>query len=107
MTKEMKKRILRELYSYPQNKDISRVIKDYLQVNKELFTTLAIINSIECALAELPHEIREYAQKKFFCKNYYTPSGLAMELNVSIRTVQRWEELLLQTIAGYFVLIDW
>ena len=107
MKKEMKKRILRELYSYPQNKDMSRVIHNYLQVNKELFITLAIINSIDSALAELPPEIREYARLKFFCKNYYTTSGLAMEFNVSIRTVQRWEEMLLETIEGYFVLIDW
>lgn len=118
--KDIKKRIIKSLYSYPKNKDIVGVIKGYLQFHsemnlfvqqylrfsREVFVKVSLVDSIESALGELPPEINVYADTKYFKPNRYTLDGLAMELNVTRRTIQRWDELLIRTIERYYDSID-
>ena len=114
--KDMKKRIIRALYSYPKHKemleltkvylqfynDLNAFIEMYMQTSRDMLINVSLVHSIDSALSTLPPEVNRYADKKYFKSNYYTVDGLAMEMSVDRRTLSRWDNALTTTVESYF-----
>lgn len=110
--KNNRSKIISSLYSYIKNKhmlentqtylqlynEMHILLQNYMQIRREMLATIALVNSIDNTLSELPPELSQYAQLRYFQPNHYTLDGLAMQLNVTRRTVQRWDDLLIATI---------
>lgn len=102
MDKASKTKILLALRSYRVNKKLAESIQEYIEAHKRLVQALQSVQAIDAALAELPEEINEYVKEKYFGKDNYTPDGLSMHFNVAVKTISRWDKMLLEAIQRYF-----
>lgn len=102
MDQELRKLIKFELCSYMRNKDVINQMQIFdLVAHRQLLRSAVIVHVIESALIELPQEIKEYAELKYFNKSGLGYSMLSSKCNVSERTVKRWDETLLKTVAEH------
>lgn len=102
MKQKVKRCIKVELCSYWCNKEIIAQIKLLdLFAHRQLLRSAIMIHVIESALAELPQEIKEYTTKKYFNKRNVSYAMLADECHASERTLKRWDDILLKTIARH------
>ena len=91
-----------ELRNYHRNvKMLQGFGLNQLVSTKALQYTCMITDAIAGALAELPEEVVETVRLKYFVGVRADNFDLAYKQNVSERTVRRWDNLALDTIARY------
>lgn len=101
MDKITKTKILLALYSYKRNKKLVESAQEYIEAHRQLLQALQSVQVIDVALAELPADIKEYVQEKYFDRVQYTPDELLMRFNVADKTISRWDKVLLTAVYRY------
>lgn len=100
MHKTIKKFVQYELrnYHYYKTTLYELNIHKLLTYKQQLWLTLTV-QGIEIALAGLSPELNQYVRLRYFQKNYYTSDGLAMQLNISDRTLRKWDQMVIHAVA--------
>lgn len=100
MHKTIRKFIQYELRNYHYYKTTLRELHIYqlLTYKQQLWLNLTV-QGIEIALATLSPELNQYVRLRYFQANYYTSDGLAMQLNISDRTLRKWDQLVINAVA--------
>lgn len=96
-----------ELTTYHLNKaNLANSNHHSLLSGRQLIWLSLVVQSIDNALTSLPEDVQQYVHLRYFRKNYWSIAGLALNLNVSERTIRNWDILVLKTVAMNIGLIN-
>lgn len=70
-----------------------------LILRRQLLQSVIVMHAIEDALDELPADIVEYANLKYFNKKPLPQAIIQEKLNVSVSTAKRWDTALIEAVA--------
>lgn len=89
--------VRRQLTGYKENKKLLKT-PWCLITNRRLGQDALFAMCIKKVLKKLPKEMREYLRLRYFVVSPQSLSNIAMDLNVSERTLNRWDELIIAYI---------
>ena len=102
MNSAQRKYIDFELANYQRNLQTLQEIDKHPQINSINWQYLRLITEgITVALADLSPEQLEFVRLKYASNKHYDTSGLAYQLHISERTVQRWTKEVCYQVAKY------
>lgn len=98
MRKPREKLIKKMLRNHLDNKKLLE-LPWVLTGNKSLSKRALFVLCFEEAVSTLPKDIQQYVQLRYFSADTQSLSDISMTLNVSERTLNRWDKTVLQQIA--------
>lgn len=97
---EVKNYIKLELRNYMNNKWIIEQILPYDIITQRHFLWIfLLVKATDLALVELPPEVADYARERYFSGSNDNISVLSHKLNISERTIKRYDRTLIETVA--------
>lgn len=89
-----------ELREYPNSKKIlTQILPHEIMAQRQLVWLLLVVQSIELELETLPEDMLKYIERAYFQRPKKDRAILCHELNLSERTVRRYEDALIKNIA--------
>ncbi|WP_019878753.1 hypothetical protein [Succinispira mobilis] len=91
-----------ELANYQRNLQTLQDLDKHTDLNSIVWQRLRLVTEgITLALADLTPELQRFMQLKYGQNKHYTTAGLAYQLHVSERTIQRWHNEVCYQVAKY------
>lgn len=95
-----------ELSMYAANKEhMSRFATGELLGYRQLLWVSIIRSGIESALLSLTPELRKYVQSRYLAGKKYSNSAIAEELDISERTVDRWDQVTVAAVCKHIGIV--